>query len=199
MTPMPSNMGRDPLASLPTQIPKFVKPFASAWHQLQVDWLIESLNSRWGDREDFHCNGHVPVYYKAGPNRTAITVVPDFFVVVDTESKPRDVWTVWEERGMRPHLAIDVLETDLEANELQERVHVYEKSLRLSEYFVFDRRSNRVSGFCVGRPYRRITPNASGRVWSDILEAWLGHWTSPYCRMDVSWLRLFDSPNPEAK
>lgn len=145
---------------------------------------------------DFHCDGHVPVYYAANPDRSAIGCVPDFFALKNVERKPRKSWVAWDEEGRRPDLAIELLDENIDRMELREKVRVYEKIFRVGEYYFFDRRGNEVIGFRFGHTYSRIATEPGGRVWSHHLDAWLGPWTGEYGGMNSTWLRFFDTPTP---
>lgn len=186
----------DPLATLPTELPEFVTPFASSWHRLQIEWLIDSVNARWSGRNDFHCDGHTPVYYAARPDRTAIAVVPDFYAAVGCERKERKCWATWNEEGRRPDVMIEIIDEHLDRGVLKEKVNLYEEVFRMPEYFLFHPRSGEVVGFSFNIPYARLKANPVGRIWSETLEAWVGPWAGHHRGTAATWLRLFDSPNP---
>lgn len=77
---------------------------------LPSDELIKCLDWLWQDRKDYFAAGNLTIYYRMRQLKSEDFRGPDFFVVSNTEKRPRKSWVVWEAepmfRGSRSHPAI---------------------------------------------------------------------------------------------
>lgn len=98
-------------------------------HLQQLLLLLTCLDWLWKDRNNYFAAGNLTVYYSTRKlksedfrekqseplfNRNAEEAVqtifgPDFFVVLETEKRPRKSWTVWEEDGKYPNVIVELL------------------------------------------------------------------------------------------
>ena len=87
------------LIYLPTDIWSDEPPLESDLHLQQIILLLTCLESFWSERNDYYATGNLPIYYNAEQLKKRDFCVPDFFVVLNTEKRPRKSWVVWGENG----------------------------------------------------------------------------------------------------
>ena len=78
-------------------------------HLRQMLALITSLEWLWQDRQDFYTSGNLTIYFSPKQIKSQDFRGPDFFVVLDTERRPRKSWVVWQEGGKYPNVIVEVL------------------------------------------------------------------------------------------
>ena len=101
--------------------------------------------------------------------------MPDFFVVLETERKPRKSWVVWEEDGKYPHVIVEIISPKTAATDRGLKKQIYQDIFRTPDYFWFDPDSLELKGFqLVGGRYQELQPNTDGWLWSQQLELYLG-------------------------
>ena len=81
----------------------------SSLHYAQLAILVACLNWLWRDRTDFFIGANLTIYFSREQLRTRDFRGPDFFLVQNTENRPRRSWVVWEESGQYPDLIIELL------------------------------------------------------------------------------------------
>ena len=92
-----------------------------------------------------------------------------------TEKRPRRSWVVWEENGRYPDVIIELLATSTAKVDRKEKKILYQNRFRTPEYFWFDPEDLEFSGFrLIGQEYQAIVANEFGRLWSEVLELYLG-------------------------
>jgi Uma2 family endonuclease len=64
--------------------------------------LVSHLEWRWQDRADFFIGANLSVYYAHEQLKRRQFHGPDFFLVRETDPRPRTSWVVWEEGGRYP-------------------------------------------------------------------------------------------------
>ena len=72
-------------------------PMETPRHRFQMNLLIESLDVRWADRDDFYVGGNMFVYFSPDQVRSHDFRGPDLFVVLDVTRRERKSWVVWQE------------------------------------------------------------------------------------------------------
>jgi Uma2 family endonuclease len=164
------------LAHLPSEFP--VSESAPPEGDLHFDAKITAKNAldghfqRLGRRVYLACE--LPVYYPSEP-----MFAPDVFAVLDVERRSREHWTVLHE-GKGLDFAMEILVAGRRHKDLTRNVERYAR-LGITEYFVFDRRNLRLSGFRL--------PSSKARVYQPILPQ-LGRYASQVLGLD---LRLEDT------
>src|SRR5580658_7571290 len=83
-------------------------PMETPLHRLIMTLLIEVLELFWADKNNFYIGGNMFFYYSALQSRKNDFRGPDFFVVLDTERRPRESWVMWEENGQAPNLILEI-------------------------------------------------------------------------------------------
>ncbi|MEH2069769.1 MAG: Uma2 family endonuclease [Nostoc sp.] len=170
-------------------------PLETYLHLQQMLLLIKCLDWWWRDQNNFFCAGNLTIYYSPRQRKSEDFRGPDFFVVLDTERKPRDSWVVWEEYGKYPNLIIELLSDSTAAIDKGLKKQIYQDIFRTPEYFWFDPKNLEFAGFIlVGGTYQLIEPNPQGLFWSQQLSLYLG--------VDENKLRYFTPegqliPTPE--
>lgn len=190
----PTTMAEYPLP--PTDLPfDNGENMDSPWHRANIELLIDSLECRWHDRKDFYTGGNMFVHFDEKRARNRDFRGPDFFVVLDTDhDKPRLTWTIWEEDGKYPDLILELLSPSTAREDLTTKKKVYERNFRLPEFLCYDPTTDRLQGWRYsGGKFVEIPIGPDGRIWSDVLGAFIGTWRGTYQGHEALWLRLFEA------
>jgi Uma2 family endonuclease len=171
-------------AELPTEDELGVeddKPVQSTQHREQSDLLLHLLKRVWPDRDDICIAGDLAVHYmhKQPP------VVPDVMMVFGVPRRQRKAYLMWKE-GKRPDFVIELLSESNPTKDTVKNYSLYEQQLGVPEYVWFNPlEPTELRGFRLrGNRYEEITPDQHGRLWSEVLELYLG--------VHEGWLRLYD-------
>lgn len=170
------------------------EPLESQWHRDEMNLLIE-LFRFWlaAGRDDFYVGGNQALYFSAIQARNRDFRAPDVFVVLGTAPHDRDGWVVWEEDGKVPDLVIELTSPSTEKADREEKFRIYERVLRVREYFIYDPRTATLEGWRNdATAFAPISPDAQGRLESVVARAALGTWRGPVGLNQGTWLRLFD-------
>lgn len=147
----------------------------SSLHYLQLALLVACLEWHWRGRNDFFIGANLTVYYSQQQLRNRDFRGPDLFLITNTEKRPRRSWVVWEEDGKYPDLIIELLSPSTARVDRNEKKILYQNRFRTPEYFWFDPEDLEFSGFrLIGQEYQAIVANQFGRLWSEVLELYLG-------------------------
>jgi Uma2 family endonuclease len=150
-------------------------PLESDLHRDQIDLLIRLLRWCWQQQHDFYVSGNLTVYYSPQQRKSEDFRGPDFFVVLNTEDKPRKSWVVWEENGKYPNVIVELLSNSTAQTDRGLKKQIYQDIFRTPEYFWFDPESLEFMGFELLRgTYHQLQPNEQGWLWSEQLELYLG-------------------------
>jgi len=144
-------------------------------HYMQLLLLVTCLEWLWRDRNDFFIGANLTIYFSRQQLRNRDFRGPDFFLVKDTEKRPRSSWVVWEEDGRYPDLIIELLSDSTADTDRNLKKHLYENRFHTPEYFWFSPETLEFMGFeLVGNKYQEIIPNVQGWRWSSVLGLYLG-------------------------
>ncbi|HBK96051.1 MAG TPA: hypothetical protein DD001_01350 [Microcoleaceae bacterium UBA10368] len=147
----------------------------SSLHYVQLSLLVACLEWLWRDKNDFFIGANLTVYYSEQQLRNRDFRGPDFFLIRNTQKRPRRSWVVWQEDGKYPDIIIELLSESTAKVDRNEKKILYQNRFRTPEYFWFNPEDLEFAGFrLVGQEYQAIVANESGRLWSDILELYLG-------------------------
>ncbi len=143
---------------------------------------------------------------------------PDWFLalgVTPASDQPalRLSYVIWQE-SVVPFLVVELLSPGTEAEDLGRSLRaveqpptkwqVYEQSLRIPYYVVFDRYQNQLIAFrSVALHYEEI-PIANQQIWFPELDLGVGVWQGHYQAIEGLWLRWYDAagnwiPTPSEK
>lgn len=170
-------------------------PLESSWHRDEINLLIELTRYHWRDRTDFYTGGNMFIYYSLEQVRRRDYRGPDFYVVTDVDgTRYRGAWVVWEEGGHYPDLIIELLSPTTAEMDKTIKKTLYERTFHTAEYFCYDPDSQELLGWHLrDNEYEPLTPDPHGRLWSNVLQLWLGKWAGDFRRERGVWLRFFDS------
>ena len=153
-------------------------------HRDNLLGLIEVLRHHFAGEEDVYVSGNMIVYYDRGQKRRHVS--PDV-LVARVPNKPRDAYFVWLE-GRAPDLVIEITSPSTRDEDLEDKMRLYESTLRVPEYFLFDPKEEYLTPSLQGRQligghYVPIEPQ-DGRLPSRVLGLHL--------ERDGTDLRLYD-------
>jgi Uma2 family endonuclease len=158
----------------------------SSLHYMQLLLLVSCLEWLWRDRDDFFIGANLTIYFSRQQLRNRDFRGPDFFLVKDTEKRPRNSWVLWEEDGRYPDLIIELLSESTGKVDRTLKKDLYQNRFRTPEYFWFSPENLEFVGFkLVGNEYQEIAPDPRGWCWSQVLGLYLG--------VDAGKLRYFTS------
>ncbi|MEA5573973.1 Uma2 family endonuclease [Calothrix sp. UHCC 0171] len=150
-------------------------PLESELHLRQIILLLQCLELWWQNRHDFYAAGNLTIYYSSRKRTSEEFRGPDFFVVLETERKPRKSWVVWDEDGKYPNLIIELLSDSTIATDKGLKKQIYQSVFRTPEYFWFNPHNLEFAGFILlGGEYQPIEPQSQGWLWSQQLGLYLG-------------------------
>jgi Uma2 family endonuclease len=170
-------------------------PLESYLHLQQLLLLMKCLDWLWQDRNDYFAAGNLTIYYSPNQKKTENFRGPDFFVVLNTERKPRKSWVVWEEGGKYPNVIVELLSNSTANSDRTTKKEIYQDIFRTPEYFWFSPDTLELKGFgLLQGTYEEIQPDDRGLLWSKQFSLFLG--------IHEEKLRFFDSegrlvPTPE--
>ena len=146
----------------------------SSLHYMQLLILVTSLEWLWRDQNDFFIGADITIYFSRQQLKNRQFRSPHFFLVKDTEKRPRTSWVVWEEDGRYPDLIIELLSNSTAKVDRNLKKSFYENSFP-PEYFWFSPESLEFAGLkLVGNQYQEIVANQEGYLWSEVLDLYLG-------------------------
>jgi Uma2 family endonuclease len=147
----------------------------SSLHYAQLALLVACLEFLWRNRTDYFIGANLTIYFSRQQLRNRDFGGPDFFLVRQTEKRPRKSWVVWEEDGKYPNLIIELLSISTSDTDRTLKKTLYQDRFRTPEYFWFSPDTLEFEGFrLMGHEYRPIAPNSNGWRWSEELELYLG-------------------------
>jgi Uma2 family endonuclease len=150
-------------------------PLESELHLRQLLLLIQLLEYFWQERQDFYAFGNLTIYYSPEQIKSKTFRSPDFFVVLNTDRKPRKSWVVWEEGGKYPNVIIELLSPSTATVDRTTKKEIYQDIFRTPEYFWFSPNTLEFQGFhLVDGEYEALQPNEQGKLWSKQLQLFLG-------------------------
>ena len=166
------------------------EPMETHRHRQQMNLLIDAIDAHWADRDDYFAGGNMFIYFSETQVKHNDFRGPDFFVVLNTEWRDRKAWVVWKENGRQPDVVIELLSESTAAIDRGEKKRVYERVLKVAEYYVFDPWTCELDGWRLTTGgYVAIEPDESGCLASLKLGLKLGLWEGVNCRVQATWLR----------
>ncbi|NEO51738.1 MAG: Uma2 family endonuclease [Okeania sp. SIO3B5] len=158
-----------------TQLESDEPEMESSQHYMQLMLLVSCLEWLWRDRNDYFIGANLTIFYSRQYLKTKDFRGPDFFLVKQTEKRPRKSWVVWEENGKYPNLIIELLSDSTARVDRNLKKNLYQDNFRTPEYFWFDPETMEFMGFRLDKNrYQEIQPNNQGWRWSEELELYLG-------------------------
>jgi Uma2 family endonuclease len=147
----------------------------SSLHYMQLLLLVTCLEWAWQERNDFFIGANLTIYFSRQQLKNHDFRGPDFFLVKNTTSEPRNSWVVWEEDGRYPDLIIELLSDSTANVDRTLKRDLYAERFHTPEYFYFSPETLEFAGFRLDmNQYKPIAPNAQGWMWSEMLGLFLG-------------------------
>ena len=167
-----------------TQLESDEPEMESSQHYMQLMLLVICLEWLWRDQNDYFIGASLSIYYSRQQLKNRDFRGPDFFLVKQTQKRPRKSWVVWEENGQYPNLIIELLSDSTARVDRNLKKRLYQDNFRTPEYFWFDPETLEFMGFRLkNNQYEEIQLNNQGWRWSQELELYLG--------VDENQLRYF--------
>lgn len=158
-----------------TQVESDEPEMESSLHYVQLALLVSCLEWLWRDQNDYFIGANLTIYFNRQQLKNKDFRGPDFFLVKQTEKRPRKSWVTWEEGGKYPDLIIELLSESTENVDKTLKKDLYQNRFRTPEYFWFSPDTLELSGFrLVQAKYETINSNESGWLWSESLGLYLG-------------------------
>lgn len=158
-----------------TQLESNEPEMESSLHYAQLALLVACLEWLWRDQTDFFIGANLTVYFSREQLKSRDFRGPDFFLVKQTEKRPRKSWVVWEEGGQYPDLIIELLSPATAKTDRHLKKLLYQDRFRTPEYFWFSPETLEFEGYrLIGQHYEPIELNPSGQRWSEVLGLFLG-------------------------
>jgi hypothetical protein len=110
--------------------------------------------------------------------------------VLDVPKGERKCWVTWEE-GKSPDVVVELLSSSTASRDKTEKKEIYQKRLRVPEYFWFDPfNPSDFAGFSMGSDgYEPIIPDDQNRLVSKQLGLALVQWSGVFGYADTVWCR----------
>ena len=159
------------------------EPMALDNRQLRsITYSIEALAAHFRDRPEVHVRGDMFIYYerlREGMSPSAVSVVPDVFVVIGDIEVPESSYKLWEV-GVVPQFVMEVSSQSSYHRDVVKKHALYER-LGFEEYWWFDSRRSelrvgdgleRVRGWRLESDgkYREVAAGAGGELRSQVLQ-----------------------------
>ncbi|MFQ6043293.1 MAG: Uma2 family endonuclease [Candidatus Poribacteria bacterium] len=158
-------------------------------HRKQILDLIATLEEFFRGTPDVYVSGNLLVYFQKGDG--SASVAPDVFVVKGVAKGERRTYRVWEEEKT-PDVVIEISSQSTAFADQNIKWTIYERKLRVGEYFLFDPLKEYLEppfqGYRLVRGRYRPIPLVDERLPSNALNLELG--------VKDGWLRLY---NPNTK
>ena len=159
----------------PTDLWSDEPPLESDLHLQQIIILLSCLELLWQEKNDYYASGNLTIYYNEEQLKKRDFCGPDFFVVLDTEKRPRKSWVVWGEQGKYPNVIVEILSDSTANIDRTKKKILYQNTFRTPNYFWFDPNSLELQGFTILEgQYQAISANDQGYLWSEQLGLYLG-------------------------
>ncbi|NCQ76616.1 MAG: Uma2 family endonuclease [Microcystis aeruginosa W13-13] len=159
----------------PTDLWSDEPPLESDLHLQQIIILLSCLELLWQEKNDYYASGNLTIYYNEEQLKKHDFCGPDFFVVLDTEKRPRKSWVVWGEQGKYPNVIVEILSDSTANIDRNNKKILYQNTFRTPNYFWFDPNTLEFQGFTILEgQYQAISANDRGYLWSEQLGLYLG-------------------------
>jgi len=146
------------------------------WHRKLMFALIETLAAFFAASARVYVSGNLLIFYEPGNKRRHVS--PDVFVVRGVPKHDRPNYLVWEE-AKGPEFVIGVTSSTTRREDWDRKFKLYQDTLKVTEYFLFDPRDDylapRLQGYRLRagkyHPIRAVAGRLPSRVTGLHLEA----------------------------
>jgi Uma2 family endonuclease len=105
------------------------------WHRDLMTALIQTLKVWYAAQPRLYVSGNLLLFYEPGNRRRHVS--PDVFVVKGIAKHDRPNYLLWEERK-GPDVVIELTSSSTRREDVEDKYHLYQNTLRVKEYFLFD-------------------------------------------------------------
>jgi Uma2 family endonuclease len=142
--------------------------------------LIESLKTYWKDSRRYYVSGNMFLHYE--PFSKKKFKGPDFFLVLDVDTRERKSWVVWQEGYRYPDVIIELLSDSTRKKDRGEKKILYEQTFGTPEYYIYDPFRFEFEGYRLTRKgYKTVLPGKDKKIYSPA--------TGLYLTIKDEWLR----------
>ncbi|MHB1423517.1 MAG: Uma2 family endonuclease [Gemmataceae bacterium] len=147
------------------------KPVAETdWHRDLMNALIQTLKVWYASKPRVYVSGNLLLFYEEGNRRRHVS--PDVFVVKGIAKHDRPNYLLWRE-GKGPDVAIELTSSSTRRKDLEDKYELYQDTLRVKEYFLFDPLGDYLDPSLQGHRLRggqyRMIRAVAGRLPSQVL------------------------------
>jgi Uma2 family endonuclease len=170
------------------------EPMETNRHRQQMTLLIQTLKRAWAGRHDYFVGGNMFVYFSELQVKHNDFRGPDVFVVLDTTDRDRKSWVAWGENGKLPDVVIELLSNRTRHIDRGEKMRIYSRLWRTSQYFLYDPHSHEFEGYHLASDsseYVPIQADESGKLPCRPLGLSLGLHQGAYEGVRTTWLRWY--------
>lgn len=127
---------RDPTLPLNDYPTSDGKPMAETdWHRELMIALIHTLQAYYAAHPRVYVSGNLLLFYERGNRRRYLS--PDVFVAKGVAKHDRPNYLTWEE-GKGPDVVIELTSSSTRHEDRTRKFRLYQDTLRVPEYFLFD-------------------------------------------------------------
>lgn len=113
------------------------KPMAETdKHADVMTYCKDALRAYYADQLDVYVSGNNFVFYEEGNPKARVS--PDVYVVFGVPMRQRDSYMAWKEGNRLPAVVFEITSRKTKKEDVTSKVVLYEQTLRVSEYFMFD-------------------------------------------------------------
>ncbi|MDS3861197.1 Uma2 family endonuclease [Thermosynechococcaceae cyanobacterium BACA0444] len=159
-------------------------------HKMQMDLLIEGLDTWLEPRADGYVGGNMFIYFSQAQIKSQDFKGPDFFAVTDVPKRERKSWVIWEEEKA-PDVVIELLSPSTADEDKTTKKAVYQTKLRVPEFYWYDPfNPDDFAGFSlISGHYQPMELSPQGWLSSESLGLVLRPWPGIYRGVEAVWLR----------
>lgn len=92
-------------------------------HKEQMNLLIDSLKACWKDSRKYYTGGNMFLHFEIGGAKQFKG--PDFFLVMNADSRERKSWVVWQENMKFPDIIIELLSDSTRETDKKDKKKLY--------------------------------------------------------------------------
>jgi len=128
------------------------------WHRDLMNALIQTLVVYYAADPMVYVSGNLLVFLQAGQPSAHLS--PDVFVVKGVAKHQRPNYLIWEERK-GPDVVIELTSQSTRDEDVEDKYELYQDTLRVPEYFLFDPLGDYLQPPLQGHRLRRVAMNRS--------------------------------------
>ncbi len=142
-------------------------------HKEQMNLLIDSLKACWKDSRKYYTGGNMFLHFEVGGAKQFKG--PDFFLVMNADSRERKSWVVWQENMKFPDIIIELLSDSTRETDKKDKKKLYSQVFGTPEYYIYDPFSQEFRGYRLSSKsaYKAVKPDRENRIYSNVTGLYL--------------------------